>query len=310
MTMTWPEFCDHARRHNNRCVSLALARRLDVPDGTWKTWQRRHDLLPLFPGARGLDPVAASPTLLRAALDSTGGSAMLGGRSALWALCGSIPDARPRSPRPLEVVVGHAIGHRADHLVHLRRSRTLVESDRIVVDGWPCTSPARTAMDLAAHLADEAALAIVIDLVFHGLVTAPELVERAERTPTAPGASRLERLGRLLVDERSDSIFEWFVRRHLEGAGIPLLPGPQPIATPDGTFELDIVLADRRVAIECQGATHREHLQMVRDIAKRDALSLADWLPLATTYAEFMADPDVLLDKVRRARRVPTRRAG
>lgn len=286
---------------NDGAATLALARRLGIPDRTWRRWCDGPDLVPLLPGAAGVRGSITSRTLLRAHLDALGGGGMLGGRSALWALHGARDDGPCRTPRPLEVVLAHDLRHRRRRGVRVRRCRNLLDDDLIDAHGWPCTSGAFTGMDLVARLDDRAGRALIIDLIFHGLTTARELVARAEATPTALGSKRTIALATPLIRERSDSVFEWMVRRAVEPLGLRVHPGPYKVSTNDGVFEVDVAFPDVQVAIECNGASHLEAKQQARDTRKRNALVLADWLPLEITYGDFVADPEALLATVRRA---------
>ncbi len=247
------------------------------------------------PGVRLVDGRPSSEARLRAALDAIGPEALVAGRSALWV------HGVVTAPRPLEVVAPHAVRWRGDRLgVHLRRSRTLLAEDAVEVDGWPVTSPERTALDLAAELSPEARVALVVDLAFSGRTAVSRLRDRVDRTPTAFGARALSRTLDELGTARPDSIFEWLVRRDLARAGLRA-DGPRNVPTPDGTYEVDLVVEGRRLAVECDGATHRSPEQLARDGRKANALGLDGWILLRTDWPSYRTDPGAFLGTVLRA---------
>ncbi len=297
---TWPEF-RAAVEANDRVASTRLARALDVPEATFQTWRRRHAARQLHRGAWTTTPRPDAATWLRCSLDVTGSGTALASRSALWALGGADPDC---TPRPLEVVTNHEAAHLRIGPVHVRRSRTLLPEDLTEANGWTSTTPERTALDLAATLQDDAARAVVIDLLFVRQTTATRLLARADETPTAWGAGRLRRVTTPLATAPVDSVFEWDVRRSLREGGIAVHPGPHAVHTSAGSFELDIVLADAQVAIECDGATHRTPQQQARDARKGNALTVAGWALLRTTWHDFQRNPAALIAQVHAARRI------
>ncbi len=289
------DFLARARADNDGVASLVFARSCGVEERAFQRWFEDRPAIPGRPrGVHHLEDRPDARATLRAALDALGTGAALGGRSALWAW------GLARTPRPLEVVAPHARRSRGPGEVRVRRTRTLLDTDIVSTRGWPVTSPERTVLDVGVDLNDDPRLALVIDAAFHGLLTPASMRGRVDATPTAVGTRKLTRTLDALGDARPDSIFEWWVRRHLERVGVRV-QGPVDVTLPEGTFSVDLVVVGRRIAIECDGSTHLESDQKARDDLKVNALSLAGWLPLKVSFTTFRRDPATFVGTVLRA---------
>lgn len=294
--MRYGQLVEVARRANDGVLTRRLAAAHGVPTSTWHDWLARHDPgRTVAPGVRLLDERPSALAWLRAAVEAMWPHALLTRRSALWAW--GLPKT---GPRPLEVLIPE--GRRALDVgpVRVIRTRTLRQVDWTIHHGWPVVRPARALLDLAVDLEDDPVLAILLDLLFHDLCTVADVQWRLDLTPTAWGHGRLQRVIANLGGDQPDSIFEWWVAQTLRRHGLEPSAGPQRIQTPDGTFEVDLVLPGR-IAVECHGATHRDVHQLARDVAKSNALALAEWLPLAVDFPTFREDPDTFVATVARA---------
>ena len=183
-------------------------------------------------------------------------------------------------------------------------------------EGYLVTTPARTAVDLAAALPLPEALVLLDSaarLICASLVNPvrrrdyanPHLVRAAvdllEQAATTVRATRL-RPALALVDPSRESVAESLSAAHMWLAGIPT-PRFQPeIRTPMGTVYPDFLWEDLKLIGECDGAVkyhnanayvlEKEREQMLRDLGYR----FVRWLA-----KEIMLSPVVVMERIARA---------
>lgn len=182
-------------------------------------------------------------------------------------------------------------------------------------EGYPVTSPARTAVDLAATLALPEAL-VLLDaaarLICQGLVptirrrdyATPRLVHAAvgllAEAVLTVGCARLRpMLG--AVDPGRESAAESLSAGHFELAGLPRPRYQAEVRTHRGTFFTDALWDDKLIG-ECDGAIkyadagayvrEKEREQILRDLGYR----FVRW-----QAKEIMTNPAIVVDRVARA---------
>jgi very-short-patch-repair endonuclease len=221
-------------------------------------------------------------------------SAVFGGRSAAYLLgAESLADATT----PVEVVVPEVdrFGPVAGLLV---RRTSLPVSDVRSVGRHLCTTPVRTALDLAGREEIPHSVVILDVLLGRGLVHPDDLAARATALPTGRGVRRARR-AIALADGRAESPPESVLRVLLRTAG--LAPVPQYVVRDaDGRFvaRVDLAFPEQRVAVEYDGAWHGKPGQLARDRRRLNALVAAGWTVLHVTATD-MYEPEAVVRAVR-----------
>lgn len=229
-----------------------------------------------------------------AAVLSHGPEAVASHLSAAW-LHGILRDNR----RVTDVMVGGRRGRKReeDRRIVLHRPRRLPAEDRGVIDGIPCTSVARTLLDIAAtrprllrRAFEEAERLRVLDL--------REVQRLLERCQRQPGRARLARL----VDDAAGP--PQLVRSDVERAFLELiraegLPMPATNAMVAG-HEVDAVWFDRKLVIEIDHfATHGHRTAFERDRLRDVELQIAGFRTARVTDRQ-IARPRETGSRIRR----------
>jgi very-short-patch-repair endonuclease len=230
-------------------------------------------------------------------------SAVFTGRSAAYLLgAESLVDVGT----PVEVTVPDV--DRFGPVLGLRVRRLSVPDSAVrSVGRYACTTPLRTALDIARH-EDLPESVVALDvLLARGLVHPGPLAEAAGALPAGRGTRRARRAV-ALADERAESPPESRLRVMLRSAG--LTPVPQYVVRDaDGHFvaRVDLAFPQHRIAIEYDGAWHGNPGQLARDRRRLNALQASGWTVLHVTATD-MHSPDAVIDAV--CRLVATRESG
>lgn len=229
-----------------------------------------------------------------AAVLSYGSDAVASHLSAAW-LHGILRDNR----HVTDVMVSRRRGRKReeDRRIVLHRPRRLPDEDRVVVDGVPCTSVARTLLDIAAtrprllrRAFEEAERLRILDL--------REVRRVLERSRRQPGRARLARL----VEDASGPPPQ--VRSDVERAFLELiraegLPMPATNAMVEG-HEVDAVWFDRKLVVEIDHyATHGHRRAFERDRMRDIDLQIAGFRTARVTD-EQIARPHATGPRIRR----------
>jgi very-short-patch-repair endonuclease len=183
-------------------------------------------------------------------------------------------------------------------------------------EGYLVTTPARTAVDLAADLPlpealvllDSAARLICASLVnqirrrdYANPQLARAAVELLEQAATTVRARRL-RPALALVNPSRESMAESLSAGHLHQAGLPMPRSQAEIRTPMGRLYPDFLWEDVRLIGECDGSVkydkadayvlEKEREQVLRDMGYR----FVRWLA-----KEIMITPAAVMDRIARA---------
>jgi predicted transcriptional regulator of viral defense system len=228
-----------------------------------------------------------------AAVLACGPGAVLSHRSAA-ALLG----LRPAGWTRVEVTVPRRSACRRDG-IKVHRSRTLTAQDSKLVKNIPCTTTARTLLDLAEVLErrplerafDESEILELFDL--------RSLEDQLARNATRAAACRV----RALLDEHH--IGSTATRSGLEEAFLALcrkagIPDPQVnewVDLGDGESPIwaDFVWREQRVIVETDGRkVHGTHRARERDPRRDQRALLAGWRPIRTTWRQVMRRPQEL----------------
>lgn len=182
--------------------------------------------------------------------------------------------------------------------------------------GYRLTSPARTAVDLAATLPLPEALAVLdaaARVICASLVSRPK--RQDYRNPRLVGATRASladaaatvRCGRLrsviaLVEPARESVIESLSAGYFELAGLPRASFQEPVRTASGVFFPDFVWRERRLIGEADGAIkYLDQAAMVAEKEREQALRDAGWQIVRWLGKEIMARPESVVERVARA---------
>jgi hypothetical protein len=223
-----------------------------------------------------------------AAVLASGAGAVLSHRSAA-----ALHDLRRTNRARIEVTVpGHAADARRGLDIH--RSCTLAAADVTTVDGIPCTTVARTLLDLSdvvdardvERACDQAEILERLDL--------GALHEQFERNPTRHGTSVLRSL--LDTHHRPAPTWSELEERFLALVRAAGLPEPEVNAWVDPAdgehpLRVDFLWRGPRLIVETDGhASHRTRQAFERDRRRDQRLTLAGWRVVRVTWRQLGDD--------------------
>jgi very-short-patch-repair endonuclease len=244
-------------------------------------------------------------TGVAAAVLAGGASVVASHRSAgrLWALR-DVPRWSPEVTglgRRLPVVEGVVV-HRTDRLDDL---------DRAVVDGIPCTSVARTLLDLGAVLHRNVVRTAAQDAVLCGLTSMVDLVCTLERIggPGRRGTAALRWTVRQSVpDARLESRLEAVLFRLVRSAPVPSPVVQHEVRCADGRVaRLDLAWPEQRIAVEADGRRwHSTSADFERDMARANSISASGWTLYRFGWSDVHQRPATVEALLRRVLAHPT----
>ena len=190
--------------------------------------------------------------------------------------------------------------------VVIHRSRSVDPIDRKVHRGVPVTTPARTIIDLASCL-DEEALAIVVEQAWRARVVSPSAVER-RLSEIAVQGRRSAALSEILADCRwrkapLESALEVRVWRLIKNAGLPLpSPGLQFSDDFGQPGRIDFAYPEQGLAVEADGFEfHSDREAFERDRVRTSRLAALGWRVLPVTSRQLDEQPKKVAERIRRA---------
>jgi uncharacterized protein DUF559 len=239
-----------------------------------------------------------------AAVLACGPSAALSHRSAA-----ALQELRPTGSTLIDVCIPgrSSRGHQG---VRLHRSNTLTPADITAVRGIPCTTVARTLLDLAGVLprraveraCDQAEILQTFDL--------SAIEEQIARHRTRRGAMTLQ----AILDEHyigqtpTWSVLEERFLALTRSAGLPDPVVNTFIDPGDGepAVRVDFAWPERRLAVEADGrATHLTHQAFERDRRRDQRVTAAGWRIVRTTWHQIRHAPAELRQTVQTLYRAP-----
>jgi len=258
-------------------------------------------LLPLHRGvyAVGHRIVPRNGRLLAAVLAS-GPGATLSHRSAaaLW-------DLVREAPRRTDVTTHRALRQR--ETIHLHRA-SLSPDERMVRDGIPVTTPARTLLDLAAVLPrdrlERAANEAEVQRVYDGRALARLL----ERYPHRGGVPALRAvIADLALGARiTDNEFEQRFLALLDASSLPRAEHNAWIGAGGTRYRIDAVWRAQRLAVEVDGrATHMTARRFETDRRRDIDLQREGWCVARFTWRRLRDDPRSVVADIRALLQAP-----
>jgi hypothetical protein len=249
--------------------------------GADSSWLARHvrssGLITLHAGVYASPAVRATwERRLSAARLAVGDHARVSHRSA--AVLEGFPTIRAGMP---ELTVAHGLSARGPARVH--RSNYLPAADVTVVDGFPVTTPIRTAIDLSAVIRDPKRLrAILNDRLHANAFSLDEFMGRF--VAVACRGRRCVAIWRPILDVinteehyvPTESVLESMVLDVLEAGGIRRPIKQAPLPTMDGEpGRVDFLFMPERLILEADGRWHRLTEEQIERDQERDIEALA-----------------------------------
>jgi very-short-patch-repair endonuclease len=209
----------------------------------------------------------------------------------------------PKRPGPVHVTVS------GDHrgvpgiVTHTSRSVGVISTHR----GIPCTSDARTLVDVAAREGPEVAYRAWTTLAGRRLLRPRAVEEELRRRPGRRGSATVRRLL-----ERHRELVTGRTRSRLEAAALAMcsdygLPAPRVnalIRLQETTYEADLLWEDSRLIAELDDWSSHGHAEAFRTDRTRDFdTELAGWSTVRLLWQ------DVTVDAARTAERIAQRLA-
>jgi very-short-patch-repair endonuclease len=243
-------------------------------------------------GVYFVGPVAPQLAGEMAAVLSCGRGAVLSPRIAtsLWRL---LPPPTP--PGDIEVtVMGRDPGRRPGVRVH--RVRRLEPDEVTTFQGIPITTPARTALDLAAIVSARELEQAVAEVQRRGLADPRRLGVLVGRYPTRRGAGLLRRLTR--PNERPAITRSQAEERFLALIRDAELPSPEANVMLHG-FEVDFLWREERLVVEIDGyAFHADRQAFERDRRRDAELAAHGYRVIRVTWRQLLDAPTVVVARV------------
>lgn len=181
-----------------------------------------------------------------------------------------------------------------------RRLGTVAGPDRTIVDGIPCTSVARTALDLARRRPlHESLVAIDAALARVGRAEIRATIARLDWVYDLPQLSAAVQSG----DAASESPLESMSRGWMYETGVPQPLLQQWVTGASGKrYRVDFLWPGSKVIGEADGISKYMTIDDVRAEKRReDDLRRAGYQFERWTYAELMADPMAVMLRIQRA---------
>jgi very-short-patch-repair endonuclease len=232
---------------------------------------------------------------LMAAVLACGPGAVLSHRSAAF-LHGVLDDSRGR----VDVIAPNRRG-RAPKGIAAHRDGTLIPTDRVVIDGIPCTSLARTLLDIAATQSPSTLAFAVNQAEVEEVFDLAEVVELLKRSKGRRGVARL-RLAIELHDpqeqearrELEKKLLRLFKRNgfrpevngHLVVEGISMMP--------------DFMWRNERLIVEADSRrVHATATAFEKDRLRDQRLAAAGWTVIRVTWRQVTTEPERLTQTLR-----------
>ena len=161
---------------------------------------------------------------------------------------------------------------------------------RIVRAGLPCSTVARTVVDLACDLrGGDDVRALVSDSVQRGLTTVDALLRESEHSPRHSPQLLRRALEEVLAGTRSAG--EAAFLRLIRDAGLPEPEFNATVRTPKGSFVVDVLWREYGVAVEIDGAAwHLNAPSWENDLRRQNLLHISGLLLLRFPVKRLKAD--------------------
>jgi hypothetical protein len=249
---------------------------------------------------------------IHAAALACGPDAIVSHRSAAFLL-----GIGERSPRVVDLITHHQQGRRIDGIKAHRVPR-LAPSELVRVDGIPCTSAARTVVDLAGTYGEKEMRETVERAASEGVLDLAVIDAVLETGPRRRGAPCLRRViedWRPVAEttnlEDARSLFEVRLLPLIAAAGLPIPRVNAPVRTAERILEVDLLWPEERFVLEADSRRHHAiEVAFERDRRRDRELMETGYGFLRVTWREAEREPGAVLaalrtELLRRGARVP-----
>ena len=194
--------------------------------------------------------------------------AVIGRRTAAWLRGIDVRGIGATGPMDVECIVPS--GRTPMRRPGVRCYTAPLAGDVEDVDGVPCTTPVRTALDLLRYLPPHLGLAAADAMAHAGMFRVGALCERVERWAGGRNIGRARRLASH-CDPMAESFGESWTRLRILDAGFPVPVSQVPLGNEGHTeFRLDLGYPEQRLAIEYDGVEfHTGRADMRHDDVRR-----------------------------------------
>jgi very-short-patch-repair endonuclease len=208
---------------------------------------------------------------------------------------GAFHGVRPSSRRLIDVTTPRRAG-RSRPGIDAHSSRTLADVDVVVIDNIPCTSLARTLLDLATVVDATALLQAIARAEQLRIYDGQAVADVLARVNGHRGAPKLRAV---LTHEPPNSENELENRLAALLAKEPGLPPAQRNVVIED-YEMDFAYPDRKLNVETDGMEVHGTPTAARRDRKRDRkLKLAGWDAVRYTWDEVTNEPDRVIAEIR-----------
>jgi hypothetical protein len=200
---------------------------------------------------------------------------------------------------PIEVTLGRQSGASGRVGILIRRAELGV-GDVVETGGLRTTSVQRTLFDLGQRLSLTEAVVAMDSALRCGLVTLEEMAAWSLARRGRKGVKRLRRLI-ALADPESESPMETRLRLVIVLAGLPRPESQAALEDDQGRFlgRVDLFYPHKRLAIEYDGATHRDTI--TEDNRRQNGLLSAGFKLLRFSSPDVLKKPEFVVTSVRTA---------
>ncbi len=281
-----------AKRQLVACGLSAGQLERDVRDGL---------LLPLFHGVYAVGHAAIGPRARIRAAALACPASVVSHRSAAWLL-----GIREVAPVVIDVIPVRQRGRKMDG-IKARRVPVPAPRERVAVAGIPCTSVARTIVDLAGTQGEDqmrdtferAATERLLDVA-----TVEAVLDAGPRRRGAPCLRRVIASWRPVAETARHatfrSLFEAKLLPLLAAAGLPLPRVNAPVRTAERVLEVDLLWPRERFAVEADSRRHHGiEVAFERDHRRGRELLAARYGLLRVTWREIEEEPEAVFAVVR-----------
>jgi very-short-patch-repair endonuclease len=196
--------------------------------------------------------------------------------------------------------------HRKHAGLDVHRSTTLTAADVTVVHGIPCTTVARTILDLAQVIKGRPLERALDQAQILGLLDLTALLDQIKRNKARPAAKRLQAV---LEQHYIGSTPTWseLEEAFLAACRRAKLPTPEVNALIDPhdsdptAIRVDFVWREQRVIVETDGhQTHSTRQAFEEDRLRDQRLAVAGWVVIRITWRQLTQRPSEVTDRIAR----------
>jgi very-short-patch-repair endonuclease len=189
---------------------------------------------------------------------------------------------------------------RRHHGIQVHRSRSLTPADITSIDGIPCTTVARTLLDLAAVIPSRSLERAIEQAEIQGSLDLRALAEQIERNCLTKGAKRLRAV---IADHDetaapTESELEERLYLVLRRGDLPLPERQVHIDPGDGepAIRVDFAWRAQKLVVETDGGRyHRTRRAFESDRRRDQRLTQAGWRVIRITWRQLRDEPERIL---------------